>query len=275
MVTSSAVVGSSAISKVGLQAMASAIITRWRMPPDSWCGYSCRRWAAAGISTSSSMRWAWARAAVRSSPRCRRTDSAICSPTVKTGFRLVMGSWKIMAISLPRMRRMARSGSASKSMVWPARLVNRAWPLTCVEAVRDKRRIKVRLVTDLPEPDSPTRAVVWPGRMLKLTSATERIKPSSVSKKVLRWRTSSRKESAGFRGEFMSQVSVRSDRLSHRLLEPGVQQIAHAVAQQLQGQRGQDDGQAGKQDNPQGFVRILLAAGHHGAPGRDLGRHAD
>ena len=39
MVTSSAVVGSSAISRRGSQASAIAIITRWRMPPDSWCGY--------------------------------------------------------------------------------------------------------------------------------------------------------------------------------------------------------------------------------------------
>ena len=38
MVTSSAVVGSSAISTFGLQASAMAIITRWRMPPESWCG---------------------------------------------------------------------------------------------------------------------------------------------------------------------------------------------------------------------------------------------
>ena len=38
MVTSSAVVGSSAISSAGSQASAMAIITRWRMPPDSWCG---------------------------------------------------------------------------------------------------------------------------------------------------------------------------------------------------------------------------------------------
>ena len=38
MVTSSAVVGSSAISSCGLQDSAMAIMTRWRMPPDSWCG---------------------------------------------------------------------------------------------------------------------------------------------------------------------------------------------------------------------------------------------
>ena len=38
MVTSSAVVGSSAISSFGLQAMAMAIMTRWHWPPDIWCG---------------------------------------------------------------------------------------------------------------------------------------------------------------------------------------------------------------------------------------------
>ncbi len=38
IVTSSAVVGSSAISSLGLQDSAIAIITRWRMPPENWCG---------------------------------------------------------------------------------------------------------------------------------------------------------------------------------------------------------------------------------------------
>ena len=37
-VTSSAVVGSSAISRSGSFASAMAIITRWRWPPESWCG---------------------------------------------------------------------------------------------------------------------------------------------------------------------------------------------------------------------------------------------
>ena len=38
IVTSSAVVGSSAISTSGLHASAIAIIARWRMPPENWCG---------------------------------------------------------------------------------------------------------------------------------------------------------------------------------------------------------------------------------------------
>ena len=38
IVTSSAVVGSSAISSSGLHDSAMAIMTRWRMPPENWCG---------------------------------------------------------------------------------------------------------------------------------------------------------------------------------------------------------------------------------------------
>ena len=37
-VTSSAVVGSSAISSLGLSDMAIAIMARCRMPPENWCG---------------------------------------------------------------------------------------------------------------------------------------------------------------------------------------------------------------------------------------------
>ena len=36
--TSSAVVGSSAMMNSGRQTVASAMVTRWRMPPESWCG---------------------------------------------------------------------------------------------------------------------------------------------------------------------------------------------------------------------------------------------
>ena len=61
-VTSRAVVGSSANSSVGPQARAMAIITRWRMPPDSSCGYWSRRRAASGMRTSRSSRSAVSRA---------------------------------------------------------------------------------------------------------------------------------------------------------------------------------------------------------------------
>ncbi len=63
VVTSSAVVGSSAISSFGSFVSAIAIITRCRMPPENSCGYSPIRRSASGIPTSSSRSMAWARAA--------------------------------------------------------------------------------------------------------------------------------------------------------------------------------------------------------------------
>ena len=38
IVTSSAVVGSSAMRSLGSRARAMAIMTRWRIPPLNWCG---------------------------------------------------------------------------------------------------------------------------------------------------------------------------------------------------------------------------------------------
>ena len=51
MVTSRAVVGSSAINSFGSQARAMAIITRWRRPPDNWCGYCWSRSSGRGMPT--------------------------------------------------------------------------------------------------------------------------------------------------------------------------------------------------------------------------------
>ena len=54
IVTSSAVVGSSAISRSGSLASAMAIITRWRWPPDSSCGNDARRFSGSGRPTRAS-----------------------------------------------------------------------------------------------------------------------------------------------------------------------------------------------------------------------------
>ncbi len=77
IVTSSAVVGSSATRIFGSQASAIAIITRCRMPPESWCGYSFSRRSGAGMRTSSRSSIARARAAPRDRSRCRCSTSPI------------------------------------------------------------------------------------------------------------------------------------------------------------------------------------------------------
>jgi hypothetical protein len=69
MVTSRAVVGSSAISSFGPQAIAMAIMTRWLMPPDSWCGNMPSRRPGSGMPTCSSSSTARALRAARDMPR--------------------------------------------------------------------------------------------------------------------------------------------------------------------------------------------------------------
>ena len=83
IVTSRAVVGSSAMITRGSFAIAMAIIARWRIPPENSCGYARARRSASGIPTSlsSSTLRAWAAWADRARS-CRRSPSEIWSPTV-------------------------------------------------------------------------------------------------------------------------------------------------------------------------------------------------
>jgi hypothetical protein len=211
MVTSSAVVGSSAIRSFGRQASAMAIMARCRIPPEKLCGCSPNRRLASGIRTSSRSRSVSASAAAASMPRWRRRTSATWNPTVRTGLRLVMGSWKIMPIAPPRTSRIAASSSASRSvpssLTEPSMRPTPCWTSRMIESA----------VTDLPEPDSPTTATVSPLPMAKPTSRTtgshapstrkEVVSPSTVKTGVLilhlsgagRWRRAARRRGGSAR----------------------------------------------------------------------------
>ena len=117
MVTSRAVVGSSAMSSLGSQARAMAIITRWRIPPESSWGYCFSRLSGSLMPTSSSSSLALALASPLDLSVWRRITSSIWLPMVYTGFRLVMGSWKMMETSFPRILR--NSFSLIRSTWWP------------------------------------------------------------------------------------------------------------------------------------------------------------
>jgi hypothetical protein len=155
VVTSSAVVASSAISSRGLEASAMAMTTRWRMPPESWWAYSCRRCSGEGRRTSLSSSSARSRAAPRSTRAWARTASATCAPMRMVGFSDRDGSWKTMAMSAPRRRRIAFSESPSSSS--PSK---RTEPETA--ALAGSSPMMARELTVLPEPDSPIRARVRP-----------------------------------------------------------------------------------------------------------------
>jgi hypothetical protein len=95
---------------------------------------------------------------------------------VRTGLRLVIGSWKIMLISLPRTSRMARSLSLSRSRPW-----KRIAPPILPGGCGTNRRMELA-VTDFPQPLSPTIATVSPASTANEMPSTARFTPSGVRK---------------------------------------------------------------------------------------------
>ena len=102
VVTSRAVVASSAISSLGEQVSAIAIMTRCRMPPENWCGYSSYRCRRGQPHQLEQLDGPLIRASAGLHLRWARIASAICGPTFIVGFSDRDGSWKIIATSWPR-----------------------------------------------------------------------------------------------------------------------------------------------------------------------------
>ena len=210
-VTSSAVVGSSAISRRGLQAIAIASMTRWLMPPESWCGKTSRRRSASAISTSFSSCSARARRARRDPPSCRPIVSISWKATVNDGLRLVIGSWKIIAISPPSSDRRSRS---------PMRCRSR--PANASRSARTRPGASIRprtasAVTLLPEPDSPTMPTTSPAPTEKLTSLAACTGASGGPKSTERRSTSSSGAAATSScSALMSSASGRARRAGRR-----------------------------------------------------------
>ena len=162
-----------------------AIITRWLMPPESWCGKTDRRSSGAGMPTSSRSSMARSRRARRPRPRCWRSDSPIWKPTVKHGLRLDIGSWKIMAMSLPMILRRLRALMLKRSL--PAKEMRSASTF----AVQGRRPIRASMATDLPDPDSPTIDRISPWSQESDTLLTARKRPPAVLKLTDRFSISS------------------------------------------------------------------------------------
>src|SRR3954451_15658286 len=144
------------------------------------------RCSARGMPTALSSSRARNRAARFETSRCSRIASTSWTPMFFTGFSDVIGSWKIIAISSPRMPRSWREFILSRSLPFQS---------ACPELIvftRALRPMIVRQVTLFPEPDSPTMPSVLPFATWKLTPSTSLTTPSSVRKCVRRSLTSRR-----------------------------------------------------------------------------------
>src|SRR5580704_994864 len=183
-----------------------------------------------------------------------RSASAICSPTRRSGLRLVIGSWKIMAMRLPRMDRIAFSSSVARSC--PS---NRIEPPTMRATFSGRSRMTDNAVTLLPQPDSPTMPSVSPAATSKLTPSTARVTPSALKKCVLRLRT-------------LRSFSLTS--LSQASREARVEVVAQAVTHEVDGEHHEREREPRREDRPGRAGEVESRGGDHIAPARNLGRRA-
>src|ERR1035437_7039268 len=216
------------------------------MPPLNWCGKSRRRRSGSDIPTIVRSSTARARASFLVTFLWALMVSTICSSMVRTGFRLVMGSWKIIAISLPRSSRISASSRPIRSS--PS---NKTWPPSIRPAGAGSSRITARFVTLLPQPDSPTRPSVSPSSRSKETPFTAWTVPSWVRNRTIRSRT---------------------DRRATPLpLQARVESLAQAVAQEIEADGAEDDNRAREEDEVRSRLQEATRVGQHLAPLGDPG----
>ena len=181
MVTSSAVVGSSAISSLGPEISAEAIITRWHIPPDNSAGNCPARRSGSGMPTRRSISSACRSASRLEAWPCTIRLSATWAPTAINGLSEAIGSWKIIDRRRPRTARISASPFLSRSA--PSSSTS---PAVAVAAAGSSR-ITESAVRLLPEPLSPTSATTSPG----LTSSETWSTTARPSISVTRSRTES------------------------------------------------------------------------------------
>ena len=174
--TSSAVVGSSAIIRSGSPASASAITTRWRIPPENSCGYALKRPAGCSIPTASRSSIAFSNAALPASFVVLVIVSSNCAPIVINGLREVKGSWKIIPIFWPRISRISLS---SKSLIFSP--WNKTLPFVIFPG-GSNRLITALPMVDFPAPLSPTTPRTSPGFKFIETSRTAYVVPCCEGK---------------------------------------------------------------------------------------------
>src|SRR5215203_4164382 len=255
-----------------------------------------------------SIETARARASAGEAPSWMRTDSAIWWPMVSTGLRLVIGSWKIMAMRLPRIARISLSSRPRRSRPSKATL-----PRTVRPRRGGSRRMIDSAVTLLPQPDSPTIPSVSPAPTSNDTPSTARVVPSSLKKEVARSRTARRgvmdpspewergrgegprlPRKARWKGRPRRSVdgsldAARADpsplplslrerdhigASSHPPREARVEPVAQAVAEEVHRQHDDGERDAGGEDRPRRARQEQPRLGDHVAPSRNLGRGA-
>ena len=160
-------------------------------------------------------------------------------PTRNTGLNADTGLWKIIAIRAPAD---LAAGSRWDS---PVSSSPSSWmlPLTVAPTVCE-RPSTASVVIDLPEPLSPASPTISPASTSSSASSTTGRVPNAICRSRI--------------GSFIAGTSA-----------PRVEQVAQAVTEQVEGERGQQDRDPGEGHEPPLGREVGLALRHHQPP---LGR---
>src|SRR5207248_11382961 len=200
-----------------------------------------------------------ARACFRSIPKCVSSASRIWRPTVSTGFSDVIGSWKIIAISRPRIRRSSLSESCSRSR--PSKC---AVPLATRPA-RGRIPSSASEVTLLPQPDSPTMPSVSPAAMSNEIPLTACTVPRCVQKRTRRFSTESK--GSDIRPDlFAERLDLRPPPEADPAAELRVERLTEAVADQVEAERRDHDRDPRDDREPRRDLEVLVRVRQHRAP---------
>ena len=156
-----------------------------------------------------------------------RITSAICSFTGSTGFKEVMGSWKIMDTCLPRIPRRYLASLVSTS--WPSRMI---CPSVTTPGGLGIRPSTARPVVVFPAPVSPTTPRAWPFFRVRFRPFTAFTTLSLVLYSTHKLLISS---------TFSVLLFVFSRLMASLLFQSRIQRVPQPVAQQIQRQNGQHD----------------------------------
>src|SRR5438093_8265719 len=169
------------------------------------------------------------------------------------GLSEVIGSWKIIPMRLPRSARI--SFSESDNRLRPLKITS---PPTMRPGGLGISRMIDRLVTDFPDPDSPTMPSVSPRCRSKLTPSTARTVFSSSAKYVRRFLTE-------------SSITRAASPLPHLRIE----RVAQAIAEEIEREERDGHRHTGTNELPGKQRDVLNAVGGETAPGRQRRLHAE
>ena len=232
-----------------------AIITRWRSPPESWCGYCPSRCAGDGDADACQQLDGARRApAPRAPPRWRRSTSISCVADrvgrVQRGHRLLEDHRHAVAAqrvdALARWRGQILAGEAQLSS--PSRCAARRQQ---VHHRQRRDRLAAAGFADEAHASRPR------------DTRTTRRAPHAARRRRARCRRA-------------RSCDLEDGGARHRQLLSGAEQVAQAVADQVDGRApAANSATPGNGDQPGREEHVVLGLGDHQAPGRQRRLHAE